>query len=128
MQPGHRKFAHATRFGLARDQFDRDVGRVSKPRQAERAEAPRLCQIRFEPDSTADRGGHAEQQPAFDLLFNDVGIDVPPAIDRRDDSVDADRLSFPDMRFDQHRDVAPAKAVAGDALAATRDPALPAAE
>ena len=74
----------AARLLLALDELDRDLGRVGERREAEIAEAARVGPAALEADRLAGRAGDPEDDPALDLLADDLGIDDPPAIDRAD--------------------------------------------
>ena len=78
-----------------------------------------------EPRRRAEQIGEAKDQPALNLLADDVRVDDPPAIDRRHQPIDHRPAAGFAMCLGQHRDMAAAKAMRGQPLSATRAAAFP---
>ena len=125
----HAELGDAARRLVAFEQLDADLGRVAQDRQAVGADRPRASAMPLvDLDRLAGRGGDAVDDAALDLLLDDLGIDHPAAIDRADRAQHAQPLVAGHLDLDQAGDVRAEGAVAGDAHAAARRAAVPAAD
>src|SRR6185295_5092414 len=125
---GHRDLANAARRFVIFNKLDENLGRRGENGKTQPVKVARRRQATLDADRFAERTRNAPDDPAFDLLPNDIRMDHPAAIDDRDDPIEHDPLAILDMQFYQHGNMRSETTMRREALAAARYAALPIAQ